>query len=397
MSKLRSLLILLVVAALSVSACSTKKDSKVQTVKVAVALPTDSETEQKSYWGIELALKEAKGKAGKINVELVPYKTSDNGEYSPELEAKAAAAAAADPNVVAYLGMTTSGMAKEAIPVLNQAGLASISLTATWPGLTKPGFAPGEPGKYYPTGRRTFFRMATTDDVQGVMAARWLKQLGSQKIYLVDDGSPYGVGLTGIFEVTAKDAGLSIAGHDALDFTTATPDTYTTIAQHAIDSQADAVYFGGYAAEGGSALIGALRTLKPGMAFMGADGVVLATNIVEENGVDKAEGIYATDVAVPPDQIGTVLANTFLVNYQTAYNTTPTTSTLTGYEAMRMLLDVIAKDPTRAGVLAKLAALGPYSGALGTWSFNADGDITFTPVSVWQIQKGEWKFIQILK
>jgi hypothetical protein len=36
----------------------------------------------------------------------------------------------------------------------NCAGVVQISPSAMWPGSTKPGFAQGEPGIFYPTGQR---------------------------------------------------------------------------------------------------------------------------------------------------------------------------------------------------------------------------------------------------
>jgi branched-chain amino acid transport system substrate-binding protein len=40
--------------------------------------------------------------------------------------------------------------------------------------------------------------------------------------------------------------------------------------------------------------------------------------------------------------------------------------------------------------------LGDYSGVLGTWTFDANGDTTLSAVSGWQIQGGEWTFLQIV-
>ena len=45
-----------------------------------------------------------------------------------------------------------------------------VSHANTNPGLTKP-WDPGEPEKYYPTGKRNYARVVTTDDYQGTAAA----------------------------------------------------------------------------------------------------------------------------------------------------------------------------------------------------------------------------------
>jgi len=400
MKRLRVSLVLFLVVVLLASACGDKdKSPEVRTVKVAVALPTDFAPTQHMYQGIQLALEEAGGKAGEVKVEIVPFKTSQGDEYSVELEAQAARTAVADKNVVAYIGITTSGQGREAIPILNEGRLVGISATATWPGLTKTGYGAGEPGIYYPTGLRTFFRLTPADDAQGKAGASWIREMGYQKIYIIDDGSPYGTGVAGIFEVAAVDLKLDVIAHDHFDFQTETPETYAQIAQRIVDAQPDAVYFGGYATEGGSTLIGALRTLDPDLPFVGSDGIVQHPSIIEENGAELVEGVYATDVAVPPEAIGTESANDFITRYQAKYQEDPLNLSVMGYEAMQVVLYAIAQadEPTRANVLDEISNLGQFNGLLGSWSFDDNGDITSGLMSGWTIENGQWKFVKVLR
>ena len=69
--------------------------------------------------------------------------------------------AATDPKAVYMVGPFNSGCAEVEIPITNQGGLAQVSPANTYPGLTTndPGTAPGEPQKYYPTGKRTYLRI----------------------------------------------------------------------------------------------------------------------------------------------------------------------------------------------------------------------------------------------
>ena len=67
------------------------------------------------------------------------------------------------------MGTYNSGCAKIEVPVLNQdpnGPMLMVSHANTNPGLTK-AWDPGEPDKYYPTGKRNYARVVTTDDFQG--------------------------------------------------------------------------------------------------------------------------------------------------------------------------------------------------------------------------------------
>ncbi len=391
---------LIIILSLALSRCGT---STPQTVKIAMSAPLGRPVGQLMVNGVQLALDEAGGKAGDIPVELVVFSTSEEGgnPVSNDLEREVAQKAAADPDIVAYIGPLSSGQAKESIPVLNQAGITQIAFTTSWPGLTKAGYSVGEPGKYYPTGQRTFFRVVPSDDLQAAAAARWAKSLGFEKVYLVDDQSNFGQGLTGIFEVTAVDADIEVK-RESFDESTATQKDYAAIAAHVVDAQPDAVYFGG----GGVTAIPFLRELwelDPDVQVIGADPFVSGIDDLKtEFGIKQLAGLYSTDLGVPVSKLDTDEGKAFLAKYQKTYGSEgePPSFTAGAYEAMNVLLHAIeqAKEPTREGILAAMKNLGDYSGVYGTWRFDQAGDISVLVISGKQLQEnGEWSLVEVLK
>ncbi|HEX3051529.1 MAG TPA: branched-chain amino acid ABC transporter substrate-binding protein [Aggregatilineaceae bacterium] len=395
----RKLIVFALIGILVLTGCGDKDEpeTKNQRVKIYVALPTDREVYQDAYNGILMAYEEAGKKAGTKPVELVFVKTSDaEAAYSTELEQQAANAAVKDKAVLVYIGMGTSGQARVGLPILNQAGLAGISLKATWPGLTKPGFGAGEPGVYYATGQRNFFRVVPSDDVQGLVGARWAAQLGFTNVFLVDDGSAYGKGVVGIFAANVQN--IEIKGEAQFDYKTATPETYADIAQQVVTSKAEFVYFGGYAAEGGPELVAALHTAKPDIAIMGADAVALHDMKAQELGA-LVEGVYATDVIIPPQEIGNTAAPKFMEAYEAKYSEPATGMAMNGYDAMRLVLQVISttSNPSRENILQGIHNLAVFSGTAGLWSFDELGDTTLTTISGYRFENGEWKFVQLLQ
>src|SRR5262249_56506063 len=120
--------------------------------------------------------------------------------------------ALSDPDIMVYVGTFNSGAAKVAIPILNQVSMVMISPANTYPGLTKPGKGePNEPNVYYPNGTRNYSRVVPADDLQGAVGAKWAKELGAQRVYVLDDTELYGRGLATVFHQEAKRRGLQVS------------------------------------------------------------------------------------------------------------------------------------------------------------------------------------------
>jgi len=370
------------------------------TVKIAISLPSAIGIGQNMLNAAQLALEEAGGKEGDITVELVVFDTSDpeGSPVSVELEERNVQVVVEDETIVAYVGPLASSQSKVSMPILNEASIAQISASATWPGLTKPGYGPGEPGIYYPTGQRHFFRVVPSDEVQGAASARWANQIGVQSVYILSEDTAYGSGVAGIFEITALDLGLDVIAHENYDRATATMEDFAAIAARVVAAGPDLVYLGGSTAEAGDDAIKALREADPNISIMGPDAVAV-DDLFEYPGTDLVEGIYGTAVAIPADQLESATAAELLANYQAAYDEAPSPFAVATYEAVKVLLYAIerAEEPTREGVLEAMRNLGNYSGAFGTWHFDERGDISLTAISGMQIQNGAWEFSQIIK
>ena len=374
-------------------------------VKVAVSLPLGLGIGEDILNAVELALEEENSQAGDIEVELLVLDTSDpeGSPVSPELEREAAQKAIDDPQVIAYIGPLASDQAKVSIPMLNEAGIALISPAATWPGLTKPGYEPGEPGIYYPTGRRNFFRVVPSDDVQGVAAARWADQLLVKTAYIIDEGTAYGQGVAGIFKIAAQDRGIEILGHDSFDSGAITDEEIEVAAAKVVESEPDLLYYGGSYATAtigatgsvGGKLISMIKQINPDIRIMGPDALV-QDDLIEEFGADLVEGILGTNVAVPPTELES--ASGFVADYRAKCEKAPPPYAGGAYDALKVILKAIeqADEPSREGVLAALKNLGTHQGVLGEWHFDSSGDISLETISGMQIRDGEWIFVEII-
>lgn len=385
---------LVILTSLLLAACSS---SEPESVKIAVSMPLGLEIGQDMLNAAHLALDEAGGMAGDVSVEIAEFNNSDpeGSPVSVEVEAEVAGQAAADPDIVAYVGPATSDQARISMPILNEASIAQIAPAATWPGLTKPGFGPGEPGIYYPTGRRHFFRVVPSDEIQGEVAARWATQLGYESVFIVDDNTAYGSGVAGIFEVSAQDLELRILGQGHFDGTAPDEAEIEAVAANALNGAPDLIFLGSSVGFGGDQFVGALRELDPGIDMMVSDGMV-QDELITSIGPDLTEGIYGTTITVPASELES--AADFRASYQEVYGKEPPPFAVTTYEATSVLLHAIeqAEEPSRDGVLTAISDMGTFSGILGEWEFDSRGDISITTISGMQIQGGSWSFVQVV-
>jgi branched-chain amino acid transport system substrate-binding protein len=116
----------------------------------------------------KLALQEADGKAGGLDVNFVSLDEGSPGaDDPPSVAAAAAEGAIRDPQVMAVIGSLRSQAAMTSIPLLNAAGILHVSPGAGYAGFTEP-IASHEPARWYPSGRDTFARMIDDDQVQAV-------------------------------------------------------------------------------------------------------------------------------------------------------------------------------------------------------------------------------------
>jgi branched-chain amino acid transport system substrate-binding protein len=262
-----------------------------------------------------------------------------------------------------------------------------ISHSATYPGLAKetPYNAPGEPDTYYPNCQRNFARVVPTDDLQGAVAAQFAKQLGVNRVYVLQDGTVYGQELAAVFAATANKVGLQVVGGpEGID---PAASDYLLLADKVKLSDADLVYYGGNEGQFVGQLWRDLRsTLSGDVKLMGADGIGEAA-FVQAAG-SAAEGTYATFPGVPATKL-TGKGAAWYERYKQLYHEEPEAYVANGYEIMSVALDAIARAGTtdRAAIRDAIFATRNYDGVLGHWSFNDTGDTT---LSVAQVKNGMW-------
>jgi len=138
--------------------------------------------------GARLALEQAGGEAGTLEVEASFLDDAKGGVWDPVAVGANARRAAQDSSAVAYIGELDSQPTRASVPITNDAGIVQISPTAGAVDLTRSAQGvPDSPDRYQPSGSPTFARIVPADDVIAVAAEAWKGELGGAKV-VVDFG-----------------------------------------------------------------------------------------------------------------------------------------------------------------------------------------------------------------
>jgi branched-chain amino acid transport system substrate-binding protein len=125
-----------------------------------------------------------------------------------------------------------------------------------------------------PTGKVTYFRIATTDDHQGPANADYLYKTGKyKKAYVVDDAETYGIGIANTFSDEWKKLGGTLLGRASEPSTTT---SFVSLLTQIASKQPDVIYFGGTDSTGGVLMkqqMSQVPALK-NTTFAGGDGIV---------------------------------------------------------------------------------------------------------------------------
>jgi branched-chain amino acid transport system substrate-binding protein len=98
---------------------------------------------------------------------------------------------------------------------------------------------------------------------------------------------------------------------------------------------------------------------------------------------------------VPFDQL-TGKGADWYKNYKAKFNAEPESFAIYGYETANVALAAINRvcEKNRARIRDAVFATKDFDGALGTWSFDQNGDTTLPGMSGYQVKSGKFEFVQ---
>jgi branched-chain amino acid transport system substrate-binding protein len=390
------------------SSSSTGSTASGKTLTIYSSLPLQGASRTNSQAlvnGIKLALSQAGGKAGQftINYKSLDDSTAQTGKWDPGQTSSDARQAAQDKSTILYIGEFNSGASAISIPILNRAGIGQVSPANTAVGLTtnQAGATPGEPEKYYPTGKRTYVRVVPKDTIQGAAVATVMKSDGCKKPYILNDKEVYGQGLATNASNSLKTEGIPPLGNDGWDPKAA---NYRSVASKLAGKGTDCVFLSGIVDNNGVQLTKDIAAGIPNAKIYSPDGFCESGWVSpKEGGVPTSldSRLQCTVATLDPGSYPPA-GKKFFQTYEAKYgkgNLNP--YAIYGYAAMSLGLDAIkragANGNNRQDVINALFNTKDLPSVLGTYSIDKNGDTSITDYGLYSVKNGQITFSRVIK
>jgi branched-chain amino acid transport system substrate-binding protein len=340
--------------------------------------------------GEKLALADAGGRVGRFTVSYVSLDDSNakTGQWDPDVTSANAKAVAQDPTTIAYIGDFNSGATAISLPLINGAGILQVSPASPYVGLTSALDAgQDEPERFYPTGRRSFGRIAPGDPVQSTAQVAALRSLGVKRVYVLADQDPFDSPLAALVASDARAAGIETVGPDTV--TIAPGSNFKGEVAKILEGGAQAVFVSATATAQAAQLFRELHSAAPRLSLLASSGML---NPVFTSSLGSAEA--QTTVASPllPAHSYPASAQQVLRHYRRQFGEAAEPYALYGYEAMSAVLVAIrtagSHGDDRQAVIDRLLSMRDRRSVLGVYSMRPSGEATFSTYAIDRIAHG---------
>ncbi len=402
----RSRLAVLMLGMLLVAGCTVGVGTPAHStgvIKLGVDLPLsgdDAPDGLPAKNAIDLALKQAGRVCGPsrhpdacFDLQAVTYDDVSQGIHDPAKGAKNVQLLANDARVLAMVGPLHDSVAKSELPVANAAGLTVVSPGTTNECLSQEpldGHCQGLSARLRPSGPNNFFRVLTTQLVEGAAGADLaFRVLGKKRAFVINDQTTFGLGIATTFAARfVRDGGTIVDPSDLGAFDPNQPAAFGSRVQRALELGADVIYFAGTGVSAAASLRREMAARMPQVPLIGSDR--LASSQFAKAAGAAARGSFYTVVGPYPAVLRG--AQAFVRDYKTAYGHDVGAFGLPAYDATRLLIAAIGRAiddaggamPTRAQVLNEVSATRDYRGAMGAMSFDARGDTNLKLLTAYQ-------------
>jgi len=321
--------------------------------------------------GAKLALEQHNAKSGVTKVTLVTYDTQGDPTQATNQAKKAIT-----DKVVGIVGPAFSGESKTAVPILEEAGIPSVSPSATAVSLAANGW-------------KTWHRVLANDDVQGPGDADFMsKTLGAKNVAVIDDQSEYGKGLADAVRKQLGTSGVKVAVNDSID---PKASSYSSTVNKVKPANVDAIFFGGYYSAAGK-LIKQLRDGGVQGTFMSGDGS-LDAQVISAAGGTAANGVLLSCTC--SSAVGSTDAEVqkFATDYKAKYNADPATYSAEGFDAANAFLQAIDAGKTSTSDINDFVTKIDFKGVSKQIKFTDTGELAGNLLFITEVKDGKLAFL----
>lgn len=347
-------------------------------LKLGVILPLSGDAAvygENELNGIQIAVDEINAAGGVDGAQIALV--VEDGKCNPEGGAAAGNKLVNVDQVDFIIGGACSGETLAFATLTNAEQVLSISPSATSPAVSSA-------GEYV-------FRTAPSDALAGAIAAEYAyNELGAKTAAIIYETTDYAQGL----EATFKETFMVLGGEVVIDEGFATGDKdYTAQVLKTKNKSPEVIYVVPQTPASGVLVVKQLKA--NGVTGMVLTAEVLASEaILTENGSDL-EGVTAIE---PYYDQTSAKAAAFLASYQAKHQVAPefpffTAGAYSDVYLLKEAIEMVGYDSTK--VAAYLTALKNWEGALGTISFDANGDVV-TSYAIKKADSGTYMMVKVV-
>ncbi len=322
--------------------------------------------------GVQLAVNELNKANFSIEGKRVTLEVMSVDDKADAATGKAVAQQLVDAGVVAVIGHLNSGVSIEAAPIYAAAGIAQIAIS------TNP--------KFTQLGHETTFRMVANDNLQARAIGSFASsQFGDVRFAALDDGTPYGKGLTDGAVEQLKAEKREVVLRQSFDDKTVAFDELAA----KIKSEKVGVIVSTLNDFQAVALIAALAKIDyTNVRLLGGD-TVKTTDMVKAAG--QIQGIFATSPVLEAKEF--VAGRPFLERYLDAFKIPPAYGGHYSYDSMHVLAAAMqaAKSVKPKEVTASLRRINGYAPVTGSMKWDEKGEQRYAAVGVYELRRGSWE------
>ncbi|WP_194722894.1 branched-chain amino acid ABC transporter substrate-binding protein [Noviherbaspirillum malthae] len=313
--------------------------------------------------GARLAIDELNAKPITVGGKKVKFELVSEDDQGDPKAGVNVAQKLMDSGVKYVVGPYNSGVAIPASRVYNDAG-ALVATVGSNPKITEQGY-------------KSLYRINASDTQLGSkMALYAAKELKLKNVAVIDDRTAFGQGVAEEFKKQARASGLNVVGHE---FTNDKASDFTAILTSLKSKKAEAIFFGGYAPQGGP-MARQMKQLGLNAKLLGGDTICAAEmgklggEAVGENVLCAQGGAILDKAASGPE---------FKSKYKKQFNQDPSVYAASFYDGVMLYADAMKKadsvDPAKVNAAVRQNS---YKGVAGTYAFDEKGNMKESPVTI---------------
>ena len=277
-----------------------------------------------------------------------------------------------DQTAIAYLGEVVPHTSYASLGITNALDLLQVSPTDTALELTQASpVVPGSPGVYYQSFSsygQTFVRVVPTTAEEAKAQVQEMHALGVSKLYVSDDGGPYGATIADEVKGDAPSGGITVVGSL---------------------SAADGAFYGTNSPADAARSFAADTSSNPSLKLFAPsalDDPTVASQLT------SAGNLYVSAPGFLKQNL-TPSGSTFVSQFTSTYGRAPVPQAIFGYEAMSAVLHVLqeagAAANNRSTVVHDFLAIKNRQSVLGTYSMSSTGDTSLAPFVFSRVRQGK--------